>query len=146
MNRSFSWNFLLAGTVLVCGMTAWSAEKTKVEQAEEAEAAEEDRKLQEAGRIPEDGYEFMEGGKLHLAAGVMDPARPSVLGIFRSNKRTYQVKVAEESLRPQLAKFNGKMVTLGGKIRNGGKYLIVQEVLSRPGRLAPASNTSPLRM
>ena len=76
----------------------------------------------------------------------MDVERPSVLGIFRSGKGIYQVKVAEESLRKELNKFNGKMVTLGGKVRNKGKYLIVQEVLTQPGRLAPASNTSPARM
>ena len=73
-------------------------------------------------------------------------SKPRMLGVFRSGKRAYQVKVAEESLRKELTKFNGKFVTLGGKIRNNGKYLIVQEILSRAGGLAPSSNSSPARM
>jgi len=140
------WFVLLLMVGFVSSPLLLSAEKTKAELAEEAEAAEEERKLDEAGKLPEDGYEFMEAGKLFLSNAVMDPARPSVLGVFRSGKRAYQVKVAEESLRKELTKFNGKFVTLGGKIRNDGKYLIVQEVLSRAGGLAPSSNSSPARM
>ena len=140
------WFVLLLVAGFACNPVLLSAEMTKAEQAEEAEAAEEERKLDEAGKLPEDGYEFMEAGKLFLSNAVMDPARPSVLGVFRSGKRAYQVKVAEESLRKELTKFNGKYVTLGGKIRNKGKYLIVQEVMSQAGGLAPATNSSPARM
>lgn len=35
---------------------------------------------------------------------------------------------------------------LGGKVRNGGKYLIVQAVLTQQGQLHSGTNTSPGRM
>lgn len=146
MKRKGPWQALAFAAVFACSVVVWAAEKTEAERAEDAEAAEEERKLEEAGRIPNDGYEFSGGGRLLLSNGVMDPERPGVLGVFRTKARVYLVKVDEEALRGKLAKFNGKMVTLGGKIRNGGKYLVVQEVLSQPGGLAPAANTSPARM
>jgi hypothetical protein len=132
---------------LVVTCQAVSAEKTKAEQAEEAEAAAEERALEKQGRLPEDGYEFTAPGRLALATHTMDEDRPSVVGIFTAYGKTYQLKLAEASLRKKLEKFNGKTVTLGGKIRNTGKYLIVQAVLTQPGRFRPVSGrSSPGRM
>jgi len=116
--------------LFLAGNVAVSAEPTRTETAEAAEAAEEERKLEEQGLIPDGGYEFEQEGRLTLASHTMDEDRPSIVGIFTSRGRTYQVKLAKENLRKELAKFNSKNVTLGGKVRNRGKYLIVQEVLT----------------
>jgi len=122
--------YSLAFLFLGLGLSLGAGEPTEKESAEDAEAAEEERKLEAAGLIPDGGYEFEQEGRLALANYVMDKERPSVVGVFNSRGRTYQLKLEKESLRKELAKFNGKKVTLGGKVRNKGKYLIVQEVLS----------------
>ena len=131
-----------------CVVSVCSAEKTKAELAEDAEAAEEERLLEKQDLLPEDGYEFEQVGKLLLHPRTVDETRPSVVGVFLSRGRTYQVKTDGPSVLKRLNRFNGKVVRLGGKVRNSGKYLIVQDVLSQPGKGAhtPASNSSPIRM
>jgi len=133
------WRYSLLISLLVLCLPLMGAEKTELEMAEDAEAAEEERILEQLGRLPDDGHEFTAAGRLVLAAQAMDENRPSVLGIFTAYKRTYQVKLEDESLRKKLAKFNGKTVTLAGKIRNKGKYLIVQAVLTQPGKFRAVS-------
>jgi hypothetical protein len=112
---------------------AETAEKTKTELVEEAEAAEEERILRKQGRILDMEYELVVPGRLVLTAQAMDEDRPSVLGYFKTSKQAYLVKLGDESLREKLALFNQKTVTLAGKVRNNGKYLIVQAVLTQTG-------------
>jgi len=139
--------YVLLPILFVAAASVGAVERTETERAEEAVAAEEERKLEEKGLIPDGGYEFEQEGKLTLATWTMDEQRPSILGIFTSRGRTYQVKVAREPLRKALARFNGKQVTLGGKVRNEGKYLIVQEVLSQVVPVGPGKNRGvPARM
>lgn len=133
--------FLLL-VLLLPGLPLVSAEKTVAEQAEDEEAAAEERQLEKQGKLPEDGHEFTASGKLVLATQVMDQERPGVLGLFTACGRSYQVKLAEETLREKLNTFNGKTVTLAGKIRNQGKYLIVQAVLTQTGSFQATSARS----
>jgi len=61
--------------------------------------------------------------------------------------RTYRVKLENPALGKELASYNGKVVTLGGKIRNQGRYFIVAEILTQAGNFTPAqSNTAPGRL
>lgn len=145
MMRRLRWLLIL---IPLCAASMWGAEKTKAELAEDAEAAEEERWLEKRDLLPEDGYEFEQVGKLLLNPRTVDETRPSVVGVFLSRGRTYQVKTDGASVLKRLGKFNGKVVRLGGKVRNSGKYLIVQDVLSQPGKgiPTPSSNSSPARM
>jgi hypothetical protein len=116
--------------------------------AEAEQAAKEEEILRAQGKIPETGYETALQGK-YLMTAQQEGQRTDVPGVFVTQGRTYQVKLVEASLRDKLTPFNGKPVTLGGKIRNQGKYFIVEDVLtqSADGAYAPAqSHTAPGRL
>jgi hypothetical protein len=114
--------------------------------AEQEEADREEELLRAQGKTPDQGQETVLQGK-YLATAPQEN-RTDIPGVFLASGKTYQVKLAAENLRNKLVPFNGKQVTLGGKIRNRGKYFIVEEVLTQPnGAFVPAqAHTSPGRL
>lgn len=110
-----------------CISTLSAAEKKKdpVLEAEEKEAAEEDAEA--VGKDTQSGYEFTARGKLALS-NMDDTQKPLVIGLFAADGRVYSVKVERDELRAQLRAYDGKSVGLAGKIRNKGKYFVVQEI------------------
>lgn len=126
---------------------SWSADEAKDPRVAEAEeAAKEEAALQAQGKIPDGGHETVLRGKYLQTAP--QEGRDDIPGVFVVAGKAYQVKLALEGLRKQLAPFNGKQVTLGGKIRNRNKYFIVEEVLTQPGgAFTPAqAHTAPGRL
>jgi hypothetical protein len=116
--------------------------------AEAEQATKEEALLRAQGKIPETGYETTLQGK-YLATTPSEGQRADIPGVFVAQGRTYQVKLQDNALREKLAPFNGKAVTLGGKIRNQGKYFIVEDVLTQAadGAYSPAqSHTAPGRL
>jgi len=123
---------LTVAVCLVCALPLWGAEKPEDPRvAEEEEAAEEEERLQAQGKIPDEGHETVLQGKYLVTQ--QDKSRPDIPGVFLAGGRAYKVKLQANHLLTKLAPFNGKRVTLGGKIRNQGKYFIVGEVLTQPG-------------
>lgn len=102
-----------------------------LEEIEAKEAAEEEKLLE--GKRPETGHEFSARGRLRLALVEEGQTPPAILGIFTADGKSYQVKIANEALRAQLLPFDNKDIALGGKVRNKGKYLIVEEVIIGSG-------------
>lgn len=134
--------------VLGCMLPLWSAEKADDPRvAEQEEADREEELLREQGKIPDQGPETVLQGK-YVITSSQEGGRTDIPGVFVVNGRAYQVKLGAEALRDQLAKFNGRMVTLSGKIRNQSKYFIVEEVLTQPeGSFVPAqAHTAPGRL
>jgi hypothetical protein len=121
-------NLCLAALVMFALPLVWGAEKKKDPQveAEEKQAAEEDSAA--VGKDTLTGYEFNSRGKLYINE-VPDGQKPLVLGTFVADGKIYQIKVEREELRAQLAPYHNKEVGLAGKIRNGGKYLVVQNIM-----------------
>lgn len=114
---------------------AWALEggepkKSPEEIAEEKEAEEEEQLM--VGKRPESGHEFSARGRLQLVP-LEEGKIPKILGTFTSDRKTYLVKITNEALFAQLLPFDKKDVGLGGKVRNSGKYLIVEEVLAGSG-------------
>ena len=125
MNRRMLTFLSVFAALLFCAH-AFSAEKKKDPkiEAEEKEAREEDEAV--AGKDIAGGHEFTARGKFVL--NDTDVENPVVVGAFVAEGKIYQVKVEREDLRPRLALFNNKEVGLTGKLRNKGKYLVVQDI------------------
>lgn len=56
--------------------------------------------------------------------------QPDLLGFFKNNDKSIQlVKADNDDVKKLLHQFDGKEITVYGKLRNKGKYLIVTNVL-----------------
>jgi len=64
-----------------------------------------------------------------------DAANPSVVGTFSVGAQVYLLKIQEPQRITKLKPFDGKSVTLVGKMRNSGKYFICSDVIE--GGAAP---------
>lgn len=143
----------LSGKYLVPVLSAFMAfalfsAEGETEPTEDEAAAKEEEQLRAQGKIPETGYETTLQGKYHAVAQ-QEGQRTDIPGVFLTQGKTYQVKLMHAALREKLTPFNGKQVTLAGKIRNSGKYFIVEEVLTQTadGAYAPAqAHTAPGRL
>jgi hypothetical protein len=136
MKKAF-W-FLSLAAMLGFAVTSFAAEKGKKkdpqQEAEEKEAAEEDAAA--VGRDLPGGpgaFEFNARGKLDLYQHP-DDQKPIVIGIFTADGKAYEVKAGNEELLTKLQQYNGKLVSLAGKLRNKGKYLVVQSIVEGAGR------------
>ena len=64
------------------------------------------------------------------------PSDRGVVGTFNdTDGKGYQLKTASDAVFEKLAPFDGKLVTVTGKVRVNGKYLIVQSIV-------PAANSA----
>ena len=85
--------------------------------------------------LPEDAqYGRTYSGKF-FALKVNDDTRfPAIAGTFTvENGPTYQVKAADKAMLNRLAALDKKKCILAGKVRNGGKYLLVSSVIEAAG-------------
>jgi hypothetical protein len=107
--------------------------KDPQQEAEEKEAAEEDAAA--VGRDLPGGpgaSEFSARGKLDLYQ-VQEGQKPIVIGVFSADGKNYEVKSSDD-LIAKLQQHNGKLVSLAGKLRNNGKYFVVQSIIEGAGR------------
>jgi hypothetical protein len=83
-------------------------------------------------------------GKLKLYP-VEDPAKlPEIVGELAAPGRTYLIKLASDAVHAELKPWNGREVTLMGKLRCEGKYFIVRGISG--GGAPPKPKTNPRRM
>lgn len=101
-------------------------DKQSPEQVAEAKEAEEEDKAA-IGKDFAGGYEFIGRGKFRMYAEG-ESENKEVVGLFACDGKMYLVKVENEQLKKDLAPHSGKDVGLTGKLRNKGKYLIVQTI------------------
>lgn len=163
------WAFCLAGLLAVtllrsnaiaAGQGGGKPPAPDPRVAEAQQAALEEKELQAQGKVPDRGYESTSRGTFLFVNGGID-GREDLVGQFQVAGYAYafQVKVmdrmgADAEVVRKLVSFDGRAVTLGGKIRNKsptcaqGQYFIVGEVLSQPnGAFVPTqSNTAPGRL
>jgi len=118
---------LLLLSLVALPVCAAENEKDEALAAEAKEAAEEDSA--NVGKDFGGGYELIARGKFKLYAEG-ESENPQVVGLFSADGKIYQVKLENEGLKKELAPFNGKDVGLAGKLRNKGKYLVVQMLMN----------------
>ena len=124
--------FMISGAVL-------TAETQDEKEAKEA-AAEEDA-FNKAGEVEQMAAQKSMTGKFVLTPPTDDDPNPKVVGTFSLGVgQSYLVKVEHQVVLKKLAGYDNKKVTVRGKIRNQGKYLIVSEIMS--GREAPPAERS----
>lgn len=127
--------WMLAGAVAMAfsfASPAVAAEADKDALAAEAkEAAEEDAAEE---KLDSETLKRLYEGKMALTGE--NTENPDIVGVFVSEGKTYQVKLADPALLAELKPIQNKPITLNGKIRNKGKYFIVVGV--QTGGAAPA--------
>ena len=101
----------------MCGGT-WAVEDPEAAQAAREEALEDEKGTE--------NFQILFEGRLFL--GAAEEGTKDVVGIFRCEKRTYQLKLAQPELLPKLKPHNGKTVTLKGRPRVNGKYFVAQGI------------------
>jgi hypothetical protein len=94
-------------------------------EAEAKEAAEEDAAEE---KLDSETLRRLYEGKFALHPEGQTPESPDVVGVFVSEGKSYQLKLAAPELLKELKPLAGKVVTLNGKIRNKGKYFIAVSV------------------
>lgn len=117
---------ILLGTFAMQSHAA-DAAKDEALAAEAKEAEEED--TANIGKDFAGGYELIARGKFKLY-GEGESDNPQVIGLFSADGKIYQVKLENEGLKKELTPLNGKDVGLAGKLRNKGKYLVVQMLMN----------------
>jgi hypothetical protein len=127
MKRLNALSALLLLSFVALPVTAAESEKDEALAAEAKEAAEED--TANIGKDFAGGYELIARGKFKLYAEG-ESENPQVIGLFSADGKIYQVKLENEGLKKELAPFNGKDVGLAGKLRNKGKYLVIQMLMN----------------
>jgi hypothetical protein len=114
---------VVAGLLATLACPPASAMTPEQQKKEEEEAAREDdaarNKITDA---------FTKEASLRGRVALYVEPQDGILGVFTTADRAYFLKAENEKLASDLKKFEGKEVTLGGKIRNQGKYFIVQEI------------------
>ena len=76
-------------------------------------------------------------GKLTLVGSGGDDGTDVVGSLIDPSGRIYLLKLEKKDLLSTLTTFNNKTVALQGKLRNKGKYLLVQGVTEPGGGAAP---------
>ena len=70
-----------------------------------------------------------------------DKNNPKLIGTFTVGANEYRVEISREALRSELEALNGKVASLSGKLRDGGKTFIVQTI--ERGGPPPAAMSNP---
>lgn len=121
---------LLLSPLAALALHAEDADKSDKEKQLAAEAKEaEEEDTANIGKDFAGGYELITRGKFKLFADG-ESENPTVVGLFSAEGKIYQVKVEQESLKKELAPHSGKDVGLAGKLRNKGKYFVVQSIMN----------------
>ena len=128
-----NWMALIAIVFVASSVTAW-AQSDEARASEERQAAEEDAAA-EKERGDEGGSETVLIGKFYRQKE-KEADNPAVFGTYVSGGRAYLLKVENPIAKPYLIKNERKEIKLAGRIRNEGKYFIVEKVIA-PVQLAP---------
>jgi hypothetical protein len=136
--RSSTTMRLLLGLVsaLLCANFTASAQDAKTKKELSAEEKEAQAEEEAESKLNQDLVQIRFEGKLMLY-GEPDQSNPVIVGTFTSSGRVYLLKVAEPPQVARLKEYNGKTVTLIGKIRNSGKYFVFRDIIE--GGAAPAA-------
>jgi hypothetical protein len=126
--RSTLRTVLVAFSMGILFNSALAGEKKKdpVAEAEATEAAAEEEA--ESKMDPEKLRRLFEG-KLVLFPVEEGGEAKVIIGQLAGKNFNYLLKVETEAVRNQLKEFNNKEVSVIGKVRNQGKYLIVSSVM-----------------
>ncbi|HLX63056.1 MAG TPA: hypothetical protein VKX17_17435 [Planctomycetota bacterium] len=124
MSRVRCFGLLLPGMLLVLAGALCAAENNSSESsdaaAEEAEAATFDKEI----RSPLTGMAF-EGTVIINKT----EDQPGILGAFKTADSSYLIKVENEAIGKELQALNSKQISVFGKIRNKGKYIVIVQIL-----------------
>ena len=107
-------------------LLAKEAPQSAQEKAEAKEAADEDDRASKLDGEVQDPLKYL---VVKGTISIDESAKGPVVGSVSGKQGSYQIKLENEGILAQLLKYNNKEVTLGGKLRNAGKYLIVREVI-----------------
>jgi hypothetical protein len=113
------------------------AAQSEEQTAQEKEAAKEAEEDAARAAKPKDSYtsESTVKGKVIIFP---QPQEEEVPGAFNVGSKIYLLKVREATLMKEIIALNGKTVALAGKVRNDGKYFVVEGI--------PKSEPKPPRM
>jgi len=121
--KQFTPMLLLA--VLVCTPAALAASADKKAEAERQQEAREDAAAEgKRGELP---FEAQVRGTIRLQVPESEKNSGAV-GIFETPQATYLLKLGRPELQKLIEAHDGKQVLLDGRIRNDGKYFIVENV------------------
>jgi hypothetical protein len=103
------------------------AEQSEEQTEQEKEAAREAEENAAKAAKPNDSYasESTVKGKVIIFP---QPQEEEVPGAFNVGSKIYLLKVREEALKKEIIALNGKTVALAGKVRNDGKYFVVEGI------------------
>jgi hypothetical protein len=124
MNLKISALILLLIT-MPCVFAATPKGDGEAKRAAEEEAAEKSLNGEDSRKTP------ILYGKVSMTPP--DPDKKDVVGTFTVGAQQYLLKLEKEDLRAAVAKYDGKEVSLQGKIRNDGKYFIVMSIFGGAG-------------
>jgi hypothetical protein len=119
--------FMWVGLAILClGSVAGRAAAVELTDQEKEAAREAEENVARAAK-PNDSYaaESTLKGRVIIFP---QPQEEEVPGAFNVGSKIYLLKVREAGLMKELQALNGKTVALAGKIRNDGKYFIVEGI------------------
>lgn len=126
--------FVAACILALVAFDSHAAEKSKAKPNPEKEAEEKQYQLEEeTDKQLGDSVKSQFDGKVLLYPIDREQPLPEVIGTFTSEGRIYLLKMSDARLLATLAPFQGKDVTLNGKIRVNKKYFIATEVVLSDG-------------
>lgn len=117
---------VFAMAALTFDAQAGAAKKETQAELEAREAAEED--AAEAKLDPEKVKHLFDGRfVLNQTEDAKEPN--AIVGTFISKNGSYLIKVESAAVREELKQYHNKEVSVVGKVRNQGKYLIVNSIV-----------------
>ena len=125
----YQWILVALAGMSLAITNSTASEKTQKKDpqlaAEEKEAqAEEDAEQ----TLDPDSIKRLFQGKFTVYKSEEAEMAPDVIGAFTADNHIYLVKASAPGVTQKLLLNDGKQTTLVGKVRNQGKYIIVQEV------------------
>jgi hypothetical protein len=116
-----------------CGLFAaspgWAAQSDQAQKDREAE--EEAREDQQKAATPRDSFMSESAFKGRIAI-FDEPESQDTPGTFTVGAKVYLLKVRNDDLKAKIRALNRKEVVLAGKVRNQGKYFVVESIPEPP--------------
>jgi len=109
---------------LLLSVQARAEEPDARREAEKAQEAEEDAAKNAEPRDTFDAESTLKGRVILFP----QPQDEDVPGAFNVRSKVYLLKVRDANLMKEILTLNGKTVLLAGKVRNQGKYFIVEGI------------------
>ena len=112
---------------------AAGSKKESLEDKEAKQSAKEDEAERNGSEIEQIRAKASFTGKVVLGTDGLDQPGPGVVGsLTLADGQVFQLKPADQALLKKLTPLDGRTAMLQGKLRNGGKYLVVYEVVPTP--------------